>query len=35
MFTKPLKPAVTAVFLATSATGPAIADELELQSQVP
>ncbi|MEX0301328.1 MAG: peptidoglycan-binding domain-containing protein [Leisingera sp.] len=28
MFTKPLKPAFTAVFLATSATGPAIADEL-------
>ncbi|WP_264212789.1 peptidoglycan-binding domain-containing protein [Leisingera thetidis] len=28
MFTKPLKPALTAVFLATSATGPAIADDL-------
>ncbi|MCB4456394.1 peptidoglycan-binding domain-containing protein [Leisingera sp. McT4-56] len=28
MFTKPLKPALTAAFLATSATGPAIADEL-------
>ncbi|MBY6139354.1 peptidoglycan-binding protein [Leisingera daeponensis] len=28
MFTKPLKPVLTAAFLATSATGPAIADEL-------
>ncbi len=28
MFTKPLKPALAAAFLATSATGPAIADEL-------